>query len=159
MIDATDATSQINQLSGQILPRLERKHLILVFNKADLLGTAHSDEVLSAASSIIPDAECIFISAKKRQNTDVLQKKLIAAANLPTITQNDVIVTNARHYEALTHALEAIERVQQGLANNLSGDFVAQDIRECIFHLSDIAGEVTNDMVLQNIFQHFCIGK
>ena len=159
MIDATDATSQMNQLSGQILPRLERKHLILVFNKADLLGTAHSDEVLSAASSIIPDAECIFISAKKRQNTDVLQKKLIAAANLPTITQNDVIVTNARHYEALTHALEAIERVQQGLANNLSGDFVAQDIRECIFHLSDIAGEVTNDMVLQNIFQHFCIGK
>ena len=159
MIDATDATSQMNQLSGQILPRLERKHLILVFNKADLLGTAHSDEVLSAASSIIPDAECIFISAKKRQNTDVLQKKLIAAANLPTITQNDVIVTNARHYEALTHALEAIGRVQQGLANNLSGDFVAQDIRECIFHLSDIAGEVTNDMVLQNIFQHFCIGK
>ena len=65
MIDATDATSQMNQLSGQILPRLERKHLILVFNKADLLGTAHSDEVLSAASSIIPDAECIFISAKK----------------------------------------------------------------------------------------------
>ena len=159
MIDATDATSQMNQLSGQILPRLERKHLILVFNKADLLGTAHSDEVLSAASSIIPDAECIFISAKKRQNTDVLQKKLIAAANLPTITQNDVIVTNARHYEALTHALEAIRRVQQGLANNLSGDFVAQDIRECIFHLSDIAGEVTNDMVLQNIFQHFCVGK
>ena len=154
-----DATSQMNQLSGQILPRLERKHLILVFNKSDLSGTAHSDEVLSAASSIIPDAECIFISAKKRQNTDVLQKKLIAAANLPTITQNDVIVTNARHYEALTHALEAIRRVQQGLANNLSGDFVAQDIRECIFHLSDIAGEVTNDMVLQNIFQHFCIGK
>ncbi|RGU23017.1 tRNA uridine-5-carboxymethylaminomethyl(34) synthesis GTPase MnmE [Bacteroides cellulosilyticus] len=159
MIDATDATSQMNQLSGQILPRLERKHLILVFNKADLLGTAHSGEVLSAASSIIPDAECIFISAKKRQNMDVLQKQLIAAANLPTITQNDVIVTNARHYEALTHALEAIGRVQQGLANNLSGDFVAQDIRECIFHLSDIAGEVTNDMVLQNIFQHFCIGK
>ena len=83
MIDATDATSQMNQLSGQILPRLERKHLILVFNKSDLSGTAHSDEVLSAASSIIPDAECIFISAKKRQNTDVLQKKLIAAASLP----------------------------------------------------------------------------
>ena len=159
MVDSSDASSQIKQLSEKIIPRCEEKQLIVVFNKADLLGTAHSDEVLSAASSIIPDAECIFISAKKRQNTDVLQKKLIAAANLPTITQNDVIVTNARHYEALTHALEAIRRVQQGLANNLSGDFVAQDIRECIFHLSDIAGEVTNDMVLQNIFQHFCIGK
>lgn len=76
MIDATDATSQMNQLSGQILPRLERKHLILVFNKADLLGTAHSDEVLSAASSIIPDAECIFISAKKRQNTVCFRRNL-----------------------------------------------------------------------------------
>ena len=84
---------------------------------------------------------------------------LISAANLPTVTQNDVIVTNIRHYEALTHALEAIHRVQQGLAENLSGDFVSQDIRECIFHLSDIAGEVTNDMVLGNIFEHFCIGK
>lgn len=67
---------------------------------------------------------------------------LISAANLPTVTQNDVIVTNIRHYEALTHALEAIHRVQQGLAENLSGDFVSQDIRECIFHLSDIAGKL-----------------
>lgn len=159
MIDATDAVSQITLLSGQILPRSEGKHVMLVFNKADLLDMASSDEILSAASSMLPDAKCIFISAKKKQNTDMLQKRLIAAANLPTITQNDVIVTNVRHYEALTHALEAIGRVQQGLANNLSGDFVAQDIRECIFHLSDIAGEVTNDMVLQNIFQHFCIGK
>lgn len=64
MIDATDATSQMNQLSGQILPRLE-KHLILVFNKSDLSGTAHSDEVLSAASSIIPDAECILFPPRK----------------------------------------------------------------------------------------------
>ena len=60
---------------------------------------------------------------------------------------------------ATMNALEAIHRVQEGLVNNLSGDFVSQDIRECIFHLSDIAGEVTNDMVLHNIFQHFCIGK
>ena len=94
-----------------------------------------------------------------RTNLDKLQQMLISAANLPTVTQNDVIVTNIRHYEALTHALEAIHRVQQGLAENLSGDFVSQDIRECIFHLSDIAGEVTNDMVLGNIFEHFCIGK
>ena len=84
---------------------------------------------------------------------------LVSTANLPIVTQNDVIVTNLRHYEALTHALEAIQRVQQGLTDNLSGDFISQDIRECIFHLSDIAGEVTNDMVLKNIFENFCIGK
>ncbi len=74
----------------------------------------------------------------------------------PTVTQNDIIVTNVRHYEALTKALEAIHRVQDGLDSQISGDFLSQDIRECIFFISDIVGEVTNDMVLQNIFQHFC---
>lgn len=159
MIDATDAIAQINQLSEKVLPRCEGKQLILVFNKADLMEVALNDKILSTTSSLIPHAECIFISAKKKQNTDELQKKLIAAANLPAVTQNDVIVSNIRHHEALTHALEAIRRVKDGLENNISGDFVSQDIRECIFHLSDIAGEVTTDMVLGNIFEKFCIGK
>ena len=86
------------------------------------------------------NVQCISISAKGRTNLDKLQQMLISAANLPTVTQNDVIVTNIRHYEALTHALEAIHRVQQGIAENLSGDFVSQDIRECIFHLSRYCG-------------------
>lgn len=155
MVDATDAVSQINQLSKQILPRCEGKHLILVFNKADLM---------TDASSVVPagfpdNVQSIALSAKRRTNIDELQQILVSAANLPSVTQNDVIVTNVRHYEALTHALEAIKRVQEGLRSNLSGDFVSQDIRECIFHLNDIAGEVTNDMVLRNIFEHFCIGK
>lgn len=155
MVDATDAASQINQLSKQILPRCEGKHLILVFNKADLM---------TDASSVVPagfpnNVQSIALSAKRRTNIDELQQILVSAANLPSVIQNDVIVTNVRHYEALTHALEAIKRVQEGLRSNLSGDFVSQDIRECIFHLNDIAGEVTNDMVLRNIFEHFCIGK
>lgn len=155
MVDATDAASQISQLSKQILPRCEGKHLILVFNKADLV---------TDASSVVPagfpdNVQSIALSAKQRTNIDELQQILVSAANLPSVTQNDVIVTNIRHYEALTHALEAIKRVQEGLRSNLSGDFVSQDIRECIFHLNDIAGEVTNDMVLRNIFEHFCIGK
>lgn len=155
MIDATDAASQISQLSAQILPRCEGKQLILVFNKADLVNDLPSVSTVAFPESI----QTIAISAKSRTNIDELQQILLSAANLPTVTQNDVIVTNIRHYEALTHAQDAIHRVQQGLADNLSGDFVSQDIRECIFHLSDIAGEVTNDMVLGNIFEHFCIGK
>ncbi|AVM56924.1 tRNA uridine-5-carboxymethylaminomethyl(34) synthesis GTPase MnmE [Bacteroides heparinolyticus] len=156
MIDATDTASQISQLSLQILPRCEGKQLILVFNKADLV------ENPSDISSTLPFPEkiqSIAISAKKQTNIDALKQMLVSTANLPIVTQNDVIVTNLRHYEALTHALEAIQRVQQGLTDNLSGDFISQDIRECIFHLSDIAGEVTNDMVLKNIFENFCIGK
>ena len=73
--------------------------------------------------------------------------------------QDDIIVTNVRHYEALTHALDAIQRVQLGMERGISGDFLAQDIRECIFHLSDIVGEVTTDDTLQFIFKHFCVGK
>ena len=155
MIDATDASAQISQLSEQILPHCEGKQLILVLNKADLVEKSSNTISINLPENI----KSIHISAKEKMNIDGLQQMLITAANLPIVTQNDIIVTNIRHYEALSHALEAIHRVQQGLANNLSGDFVSQDIRECIFHLNDIAGEVTNDMVLQNIFGHFCIGK
>jgi len=155
MIDATNAQAQITQLAGQLLPRCERKQLILVYNKADLV-----DNIQNSIPDNFPDnVQSITLSAKKKEHIEELQRMLITSAHLPTITQNDVIVTNVRHYEALNNALEAIHRVQEGLTNNISGDFISQDIRDCIFHLSDIAGEVTNDMVLQNIFQHFCIGK
>lgn len=160
MIDSADAISQLTLLSDKILPRCEHKQLILVFNKVELINETQKNELASQFSEHIgSEIESIFISAKQRLHTDELQQRLVAATHLPTVTQNDVIVTNVRHYEALTRALDAIHRVQEGLDANISGDFLSQDIRECIFHLSDIAGEVTNDMVLQNIFAHFCIGK
>lgn len=160
IIDSSDAISQLTQLSDKILPRCEHKQLILVFNKEELINETQKSELISHLSKCISSSsESIFISAKQGLHTDNLQQKLITAAHLPTVTQNDIIVTNVRHYEALTRALDAIHRVQEGLNANISGDFLSQDIRECIFHLSDIAGEVTNDMVLQNIFAHFCIGK
>lgn len=155
MIDAVDAPQQIAQLSEKILPRCEGKQLILVFNKADLLADT---------SGLIPadlpeNIQTIFISAKQKENINELQDLLIQAAHIPSLSQNDIIVTNIRHYEALTHALDSIHRVLEGLSSNLSGDFVSQDLRECIFHLSDIVGEVTTDQVLGNIFERFCIGK
>ena len=160
MVDAVNAASQIEQLSEKIIPRCEGKHLIVVFNKADLIEDKQKENLLSLLKDFPKEStESIFISAKQRKNTSELQKMLIDAAHLPTVTQNDIIVTNVRHYEALNKALEAIHRVQNGLDSQISGDFLSQDIRECIFFISDIAGEVTNDMVLQNIFQHFCIGK
>lgn len=156
MIDATAAESQISQLSTQILPRCVEKRLILVFNKADLAENLSS---VFSTTTFPKNVQSVAISAKKQTNIDELKQMLVSTANLPSVTPNDIIVSNIRHYEALTHALESIQRVRQGLSNNLSGDFISQDIRECIFHLSDIAGEVTNDMVLKNIFERFCIGK
>lgn len=160
MIDSVEAASQIEQLSAKILPLCENKHLLFVFNKFDLIEEESREKLTSLIKSLDQNPEdAVFISAKNRIRTQELEQKLISAAHLPNVTQNDVIVTNVRHYEALSKALEAIQRVQQGLDMHISGDFLSQDIRECIFHLSDIAGEVTNDMVLQNIFEHFCIGK
>lgn len=160
MIDSGNITSQMKQLAEKIIPLCEGKYLIAVFNKSDLIGE-HDKEALLGLIKDSPqeNIKTIFISAKQRKQTDELQQILIKAAHLPAITQKDVIVTNVRHYEALSKALEAIHRVENGLDSQISGDFLSQDIRECIFHLSDISGEVTNDMILQNIFLHFCIGK
>lgn len=154
MIDATCALAQIEQLAPQILPLCQDKQLIVIVNKSDLAPTLSTDTL-----SLPSDVLILRLSAKQHQGLADLEHALIRAARLPEISQQDVIVTNARHYEALTHALEAIHRVQEGLQSQLSGDFISQDIRECIFHLSDIAGEVTTDDVLSNIFKHFCIGK
>lgn len=161
VIDGRDAQKQTEQLSGKILPLVKNKQLILVLNKADLLSAEQEKELAKTLTGFATrdNMQHLSISAKQRIQTDQLQKLLVEAAHLPTVTQNDVIVTNIRHYEALTKALEAIHRVQQGLEMHISGDFLSQDIRECIFHLSDIVGEVTNDQVLGNIFENFCIGK
>ena len=136
---------------------LEDKPLLLLFNKADRITPEERTALEQAYAHV--DAPKLFISAKEHLGLDALESHLIEAAALPDISQSDVIVTNARHYEALTHALDSIHRVQDGLAMQLSGDFVSQDLRECIHHLSDIVGEVSTDSVLQNIFKHFCIGK
>ena len=133
------------------------KPLLILFNKCDQVSPEERAALEQSFAHI--DAPKLFISAKNRIGLDALENHLIESAALPDISQSDVIVTNARHYEALTHALDAIHRVQDGLAMNLSGDFVSQDLRECIHHLSDIVGEVSTDSVLQNIFKHFCIGK
>lgn len=160
MVDASNASSQLKQLSEKIIPRCESKQLIVVFNKADLINEDSKSELETLAKELSHEnAEHIFISAKQRENTDELQKMLINAAHLPNVTQNDVIVSNVRHYESLTKALEDIHRVQAGLGLQISGDLLAEDTNSCIHNLSEIAGLITNDMVLQNIFQRFCIGK
>lgn len=157
MIDATDIQSRLNALKTEILPHCEGKKLIILFNKSDLLLPVQKEELQDMFADIT--AEKLFISAKKRENIAKLEEMLIQAAALPEISQSDVIVTNVRHYEALTRALDSIRRVQEGLQAGLSGDLISEDLRQCIFHLSDIVGEVTNDEVLGNIFKNFCIGK
>lgn len=155
VIDQTEAEKQIAALSGKVLPLCEGKQLILVLNKSDLNASSTSIGFLGFPEG----TQIISLSAKCKEGIDQLQSLLTEAAHLPALSSSDIIVTNVRHYEALTRALDAIHRVQEGLAIGLSGDFISQDLRECIFHLSDIVGEVTTDEVLGNIFKHFCVGK
>ncbi len=158
VIDATRAREQYQQLRADILPRCEGKHLVLVLNKADLLPSAG---VPVPAFDDLPDNALVMpLSAKQKDGLADLQKRLVDFASLPDLSQTDVVVSNVRHYEALTRALTAIHRVQDGLASGLSGDFVSQDLRECLHHLGEIVGgTIETDEVLGNIFKHFCVGK
>lgn len=157
MIDLTTPVEKITSLAASIVPKLEDKHVVLLFNKSDLL----SDAELAEKRAILPNlkAERLFISAKKQQNTDELVQLLLKAAHIPQIGEGDVVVTNLRHYEALTRALDAIRRAKEGLQTGLTGDFISQDIRECMFYLGEITGQISTDEILGNIFSRFCIGK
>ena len=79
--------------------------------------------------------------------------------NTGALKNNDTIITNSRHYDALLKALEEINKVQDGLNANLPSDLMAIDIRQALFHFGEITGQVTNDELLGNIFANFCIGK
>ena len=99
------------------------------------------------------------ISAKEKINIEVLKEILSFYAKELTTTESATIITNIRHLEALQQTLIALDRVEEGLATQLSGDLLAIDIREMLYHLGSITGAVSNDEVLGNIFSRFCIGK
>jgi tRNA modification GTPase len=131
---------------------------------ADDINTTSVHSVSSVREKEISERntspQIIEISAKQSINTEQLTRLLYESAQMPDLSAGDIIISNLRHYEALTHALESIDRVIDGLQMNIPADFVAQDIREALFHLAEITGgEITTDEVLSNIFAHFCIGK
>lgn len=158
MIDATQISEKIDSVAEKILPRVQDKKLIIVFNKTDKISL-EEQELLK--KEFLPQVNALHlnISAKYKKNTTDLEDALIDAANIPAINANDIIVTNLRHYEALQKALSAIERVHEGMENGISSDFLALDIRECMHYLGEITGQISTDEILGNIFSKFCIGK
>lgn len=155
VIDQTVANQQIIELSDKVIPLCENKQLIIILNKSDLKIPAAS----IAAINFPRNVHTLSLSAKNKEGLDKLQNLLVEVTDFSSISQTDIIVTNIRHYESLVSALAPIRRVKKGLISNLSTDFISQDLRECIYHLSDIMGEVTTNEVLSNIFSHFCVGK
>ena len=152
-----DVTSADTSMVHDILGRCDGKALITILNKTDL------DDDFAARSELndlLPEGTpVVAISAKRDSDIEALRDLIVQAATLPDVDNDAVIVTNARHYQALTRARDAITRAINGLESGLTGDLLDQDIRECLHWLGEITGEITTDNILGEIFSHFCIGK
>ena len=129
--------------------------IILVRNKIDLIN--QNSKLLDDIKSI-SKSQLLEIEATDAKSVESLKIRLINEVELLN-PYTDIVISNSRHYEALIKALRAIEEVNEGLVDNVSGDLLSVDIRRSIDHLSEITGEITNDDVLGNIFANFCIGK
>ena len=158
MIDGTQGTGNIRETAERIMPHCQGKQLIAVINKSDKLDNSTIQAIQSEILHIHDGISTIAISAKNDIAVDRLEKMLVESAGIPENDPNAVVVTNARHYGALCHAQEAIRRAITGLQSGLSGDFVSQDIRECMHYLGEITGEITTHEILGSIFSRFCIG-
>ncbi|MBR5684714.1 MAG: tRNA uridine-5-carboxymethylaminomethyl(34) synthesis GTPase MnmE, partial [Muribaculaceae bacterium] len=148
-----DVTSADTSMASDILSRCDGKALITVLNKTDL------DDDYAARSElndILPEGiPVVAISAKCDSDIEALRDLIVKSAALPDVDSDAVIVTNARHYQALTRARDAIARAIDGLERGLSGDLLDQDISECLHWLVEITGEITTDNILGEIFAHF----
>jgi len=159
LLDANRPVDMLNESITKVNDTIDRdqQKLIVCLNKIDLC----KDTAALAKQLVALNAEdkLMFISAKEQDNTDELATELLKVVNMDTLNEQDVIVTNARHFEALNSALGSITRVNDGLVNMIPTDFLAQDIRECLHFLGEITGDISSDEVLGNIFKSFCIGK
>lgn len=135
-----------------------RKPLVIVVNKIDQIGKEAKTN-LKAILHKVEGIEIQLLSAKTKAGVEELQSKLLGFINTGALRNNETIVTNTRHYNALLKALEEIEKVQLGMHENLPSDLLSIDLREALYHLGEITGQVTNDELLGNIFANFCIGK
>lgn len=157
VLDCTKVSEHMEWLTEKIERRAEGKKVILIFNKIDKITNEEKDVITELFERF--DGERMYISAKNKINTHLLEDALVRASQIPEVQSGDVIVSNLRHYEALQQALFSIQRVIDGLDQGISGDFLSQDIRECMHHLGEITGHISNDDILGNIFSKFCIGK
>jgi tRNA modification GTPase len=128
------------------------KKVILIGNKIDELI-----EIPQGFKDLV-EHETIFVSAKRKQNINMIADSLVKSVDLSHLSDS-TIVSNARHYEALTRSMEAITEIERGFENNVPSDLIAIDIRQALHHLGSITGEISTDDILGNIFSKFCIGK
>ena len=163
LLDAQPTEAEIEDMKEKNLG----KKLLMVFNKIDEISfdkaVLSSDENSQPSSSVSlsgGNVSILNISARTGENVSDLEQALVRAADIPEITENDVIVTSARHYEALLRADESLARVLESMDMGMSGDIIAEDLKMVLEELGEITGgQISSQETLNNIFKHFCIGK
>jgi len=158
LFDASDTTPESISQTLSSLPANEGAGLLAggvipVINKVDLVDNKTNQQRLSKVK------DAVFISAKEGQGLESLTSRLSELVSIQQGNAEEVIVSNSRHYEALTKALEGVNSTAKGLEEGLPGDLLAIDIRKALHHLGEITGEITTDELLGSIFSRFCIGK
>jgi tRNA modification GTPase len=158
LLDAKDKIdSQIEKINF-VRDNIQKdsQNLIILQNKIDQVRVNKGKANLNLHKE---NEYLIEISAKESENIDLLLHKLTDLVLKNRDNEEDTIVSNVRHFEALSKVKEGVERIDKGLSTGLSNDFLAQDVREVLHYLGEITGEITTDEILGNIFQNFCIGK
>ena len=164
LLDEQPSASEIEEMKL----KNQGKKLLVVFNKMDKLENdklafdkfTHSCGSDSSESEASEAESPLFISARTGENVSSLEQALVKAADIPEITENDVIITSARHYEALLRAHNSLSRVLESMEMGMSGDIIAEDLKMVLEELGEITGgQISSQETLNNIFKHFCIGK
>ena len=155
LIDArTEKKAQRKQEIDLIKKRFPNKRLLVIANKIDLISNNDRNALESEIDNLI------LLSAKNKAGIEDLKNELISLVNIGALSNNETIVTNSRHFEALNNALLAIQSVKEGIDLEISTDLFSIDIRECLRHLGTITGDYDVDKdILGHIFSNFCIGK
>ena len=154
MIDGTKTKNEIEMAAKTITERVNSltHKLLLVINKRDLMDAA-------TLSSLSDPTAFTLISAKNADDVEALKHIIRSNTDAPHLDDNTTLVSNIRHFEALTHAMDSLQQVKNGMDGNLSADLLAQDLRQALYYIGSITGEVTTGEVLNTIFSRFCIGK
>ena len=165
MVDATQKLDDVSKAARLILEKIDDVHqvVVLLLNKTDLCPS-ESAEKIDLLKTIVTEASLNHtyiqtLSAKTGSGLDQLRQTLADIQQSMSVGQDTVLVTNLRHFEALKHASGSLMAVQKGLEDGIPTDLVAQDLREALYYLGSITGEITTDEVLGSIFSRFCIGK
>ncbi len=155
VFDITEITiEELNRSLAELLEKFQQpdKRIILIANKTDLLVESPPD------FAALLEHEIVFISAKRKENIQLVTDRLLRTVDAANITDY-TIVSNARHLEALQGTLVAVNDIEKGFAEGLPTDLITTDLRQALYHLGSITGQITSNEVLDNIFKRFCIGK